>query len=56
MRLVQTRHISGLFWVERYRLLRTVPVGIVAGIPLMDQPMDPLLLEPLHHFIVDVFI
>jgi hypothetical protein len=38
-------------------------MGIEAGIPLMDKPMDPLckehaelLLEPLQHFNLDIFI
>jgi hypothetical protein len=33
--------VHGLFWVKEWRLLKIVPMGIKAGIPLAHQVMDP---------------
>jgi hypothetical protein len=42
MRLVHEKPIQRLFWVKEYRPLKTVLMGTEAGVPLMQQPMDPL--------------
>jgi hypothetical protein len=55
--------IWGLFWAKEQRLLKIVPLGVEASIPLTHQPTDPLckklpglLLEPLNHCSLDIFV
>jgi hypothetical protein len=42
MRLVQMKSVRGLFWVKKYKMLKTVPMGAEAGIPLMHELTDPI--------------
>jgi hypothetical protein len=62
MRLVQMKPVHELTGSKEYRLLKIIPMAIEAGIPLTQQPMDPLcnelpglLLEPLHHYSLKIF-
>jgi hypothetical protein len=41
IRAVQMNPVQGMLCVKKQRLLKIVPVGNEAGIPLMYQPMKP---------------
>jgi hypothetical protein len=62
MRLVQMKGAEGLFWTEEYRLLKIGLMDAEAGIPWMQQPIDPMCkefseqLEPLHNCSLNIFI
>jgi hypothetical protein len=42
MRVVQMKPVRGMFWAKGNRLLKMVPVGVDAGIPLTHQLMEIL--------------